>query len=121
MSDDRAGLALAEILDEIKWLRTRLARATFDDFKGDRTLRYAVERSIEIISEASRRIPDAAKAARPEIPWRAIAGVGNILRHEYHSVAPRIVWEVVTDDLPPLATAVEAMVEEASEAKPRAD
>ncbi len=110
MSEDRAELALAEILDEIGWLRTRLSGVTFADFVGDRTLRYAVERSIEIIPEASRRIPDEAKAMRPEIPWRAIAGVGNILRHEYHSVAPRIVWEVVTDDLPALAAAIEAIV-----------
>lgn len=120
MSDDRAGLALAEILDEVAWLRARLAGATFADFTADRTLRYAVERSIEIISEASRRIPDAAKAARPEIPWRAIASVGNILRHEYHSVAPRIVWAVVTDDLPVLAEAIEA-ISKISATKPEAE
>ena len=110
MSEDRAGPALAEILDEIGWLRERTANMTFDGFMADRTLRYAVERSIEIVSEASRRISDEAKAAMPEIPWRAIAGVGNILRHAYPSVAPRIVWDVVTIDLPALETAITGML-----------
>jgi uncharacterized protein with HEPN domain len=107
LSVDRAGRALAEILEEIRWLEDRVVGTTFEMFVGDRTLRYAVERSIEIISEASRRIPEEAKALRPDIPWRAIAGVGNILRHEYHAVAPRIVWDVVARDLPGLARAVE--------------
>ncbi len=43
MSEDRAGLALAEILDEIGWLRERTANTTFDGYVADRTLRYAVE------------------------------------------------------------------------------
>jgi len=112
VSEDRADLALAEILDEIAWLRERVAGRSFEAFAADRTLRYAVERSIEIVSEASRRIPEDAKAIRPEIPWRAIAGVGNILRHEYHTVAPRIVWDVVTRDLEALAAAVEEIARE---------
>lgn len=58
--------ALLEILDEIDWLTNILAQKSLADFKADRALRYAVERSIEIISEASRRIPDSLKSLHPE-------------------------------------------------------
>lgn len=105
----RANLAIDEILDEIDWVSRAATGRGFDDFVADRAFRYAVERSIEIISEASRRLPDTVKALRPEIPWRAIGGIGNILRHEYHATSPRIVWNVVTADLERLREAVEAI------------
>ena len=103
---DRSDLAIAEILDEITWLDGIAKGRTFADFVEDRTLRYAVERSIEIISEASRRLSPEAKALCPEVPWRSVGGIGNILRHEYHATAPRIVWEVVTRDLTGLKAAM---------------
>ena len=62
-----------------------------------------------VVSEATRRVPDGDKARRPEIPWRAVAGIGNVLRHEYHATAPKIVWEVVVRDLPLLREAVTAI------------
>lgn len=52
-------------------------------------LRDAIERNIERISEASRRLPDDLKAGYPSIPWRDIAGIGNVLRHGYDAVARR--------------------------------
>ena len=48
--------------------------------------RYAAERCVEIISEASRRLPDAWKAEHPSIPWSDIAGIGSVLRHDYDDV-----------------------------------
>jgi uncharacterized protein with HEPN domain len=105
----RAAHACAEILDEIDWAIGEASGRSYEDFVADRTFRHAIERSLEIVSEASRRIPEDAKALHPEIPWRAVAGVGNILRHEYHATAPRIVWNVVTGDLPSLRKAVAAI------------
>jgi uncharacterized protein with HEPN domain len=75
-------------------------------------LRDAVERNIERISEASRHIPRSVKAKHPEIPWRKIAGIGNILRHAYPIVDDSLVWEVVVRDLPPLRATVEQMLAE---------
>jgi len=54
------------------------------------------ERCIEIVSEATRHIPDDIKARYPNIPWRQIAGIGNVLRHNYDIVDSRIIWEVAT-------------------------
>jgi uncharacterized protein with HEPN domain len=67
----------------------------------------AVTRCLEIISEASRRLPDDLKARHPVIPWKAIAGAGNIYRHNYEDVSQREVWLTVTRDLPPLLTVIE--------------
>ncbi len=61
-----------------------------------------VERGIEIISEASRRLPPEMKVRHPAIPWAKVAGIGNVLRHDYERVAYDILWHVVHDDLPKL-------------------
>ncbi len=68
----------------------------------DRRKRWLVERGIEIISEASRRLSPALKARHPEIPWSKVAGIGNVLRHLYEDVAHDILWHVVRHDLLPL-------------------
>jgi uncharacterized protein with HEPN domain len=68
--------------------------------------RYAVTRCLEIISEASRRLPDELKARHPAIAWREMAAAGNIYRHEYEDVAARRVWLTLTMSLPLLQEAV---------------
>jgi uncharacterized protein with HEPN domain len=68
--------------------------------------RYAVTRCLEIISEASRRLPDELKARHPAIAWRDMAAAGNIYRHEYEDVAARRVWLTLTMSLPLLQEAV---------------
>jgi uncharacterized protein with HEPN domain len=70
----------------------------------------AVERSFEIISEASRRIPIEVKAQRPEIDWLGMADFGNRLRHAYHRVDANLLWQIAERDLPPLKAFVESVV-----------
>ena len=72
-----------------------------------------MERGIEIISEASRRIPAELRALRPEVPWNDIASIGNIPRHKYHSISMPIIWELVQKDLPPLKAAIEVIARQA--------
>jgi len=67
---------------------------------------YAVTRCFEIISEASRRLPDDLKARHPQIPWRDIAGAGNIYRHDYEDVQAKIIWRTVQGSLDALLAAV---------------
>ena len=69
----------------------------------------AVERCLERLSEASRHAPPYLLATHPEVPWRAVADIGNVLRHAYDQVIHTRIWAVVTEDLPPLKAAVEAM------------
>jgi uncharacterized protein with HEPN domain len=64
---------------------------------------------IEVISVASRRIPARIKKEHPDIPWSNVAGIGNILRHDYRSVAGRIVWDTLDVHLPPLLRTMRAI------------
>ena len=80
----------------------------FDDFVADLKTVYAVTRALEIISEASRHLPEDMKAGMAGINWRGIAAVGNIYRHAYDSVEERFVWDVVAEHLAPLRAVVVA-------------
>jgi uncharacterized protein with HEPN domain len=77
-------------------------------FKHDIKTVYAVTRCLEIISEASRRLPNDLKARHPAIGWKQMAGAGNIYRHDYEDVAAEFVWETVERALPPLRAVIEA-------------
>jgi uncharacterized protein with HEPN domain len=63
-------------------------------------------RCLEIISEASRRLPAEMKARYPAIAWKNIAGAGNVYRHDYENVAAKLVWDTVQLALPPLRNVV---------------
>jgi uncharacterized protein with HEPN domain len=84
--------------------------AGFDQvsFKGDLKTVYAVTRCLEIISEASRRLPDDLKARHPSIGWKQMAAAGNVYRHDYEDVAAEFVWDTLQRALSPLRAAVEA-------------
>jgi uncharacterized protein with HEPN domain len=81
--------AVHDIVETIERVQGKVKDKTFADFESDWELKFIVQRAIEIISEASRRLPDDLKATRPEIEWRSIANIGNFLRHEYHTISTR--------------------------------
>lgn len=76
-------------------------------FKDSALIFYAVTRCLEIISEASRRLPSELKGRHPDIPWTEMAGAGNVYRHEYEDVEQRLVWGTVKERFPALLVAVE--------------
>ncbi|WP_315701907.1 MULTISPECIES: DUF86 domain-containing protein [unclassified Bradyrhizobium] len=107
MPSDKVGGTLQDILHHID-LATSLLRG-FDRtaFESDIRTIYAVTRCLEIISEASRRLPDELKARHPAIAWKQMAAAGNVYRHNYEDVAARFVWETVCKSLPSLRLAVQ--------------
>ena len=104
-------LFLNHMLEAIEWINQDCAKMNFEQFAVNRQVRQLVERNLEIISEASRHISEVEKGKYPLIPWREIAGIGNVLRHDYHEVMPTILWAVLEDELPALKQAVESMIE----------
>ena len=93
---------LTDIVEAVELIRNELADLTLQSLESDIRKRWLVERGIEIISEASRHLTNELKSRHREIPWSKVAGIGNVLRHEYEWVAYDVLWRVVHDDLPPL-------------------
>ena len=103
-------VVLEQMLEAILDIEQITAGRTFEAYAADRPTRRAVERCIEIVSEASRRLPTDLKDRHPAIPWQKIAGIGNILRHDYNVVNDATLWHAATVDLLPLKTTVEALL-----------
>ena len=93
---------LTDIIEAIERIRDVMEGITLDAFDADWQKQWLVERGVEILSEASRHLTDELKNRHPEIPWRKVAGIGNILRHDYESIAPPVMWTLVRENLPSL-------------------
>jgi uncharacterized protein with HEPN domain len=91
---------LNDIQHHIAMAQGFIAGMNYEAFKDDNLHLYAVTRCLEIISEASRRLPQELKARHPSIEWREMAAAGNIYRHEYEDVAASRVWRTLTVNLP---------------------
>ena len=96
-------VALADILGELDGIAGSASGKSLEDYRREWLLKRGIERGIEIISEASRRIPAQLQESRPEIPWK------EVLRHEYQRTDDEVIWRVVTHRLPALRIAVEAI------------
>ena len=77
-----------------------------DRFVSDTMVQDAVLRNLEVIGEATKRLDDAYRRAQPQIPWRAVAGLRDVLIHQYEGVDLDRVWNVVVDGLPGLKDAI---------------
>lgn len=99
------------MLESIGGIEKALAGKSLRDYERSWLLRSAVERGIEIISEASRHLGRDLKAQHKGVRWKDIAGIGNILRHDYQRIDASIIWKAVKNDLPPLKEALLAIRE----------
>ena len=93
---------LTDIIEAIERINGVLADVSLEAFENDWQRQWLVERGVQIVSEASRHLPDALKARNQEIPWQKVAGIGNVLRHNYESIAAPVLWKLVHADLPAL-------------------
>jgi uncharacterized protein with HEPN domain len=107
MPSDAASAGLGDIAHHIDLAVRLRPGSTMRHSVADPGRVYAVTRCLEIISEASRRLPDDLKARHPSIAWKDMAGAGNIYRHDYEDVAAQHVWDAVQIDLPPLRVVID--------------
>jgi uncharacterized protein with HEPN domain len=106
-------IRLSDIREEIAGIRDLTKDANAEIFAANWGMKRAVEHALLIIAEAAKHIPDNLKASRPEVPWKNIHDLGNMLRHEYRRIDLTILWSVVTEHLDDLDKAVSALLEEA--------
>jgi uncharacterized protein with HEPN domain len=104
---------LVHILQEIDYLLQESSALGFEQFALDATRKRAFIRSLEIIGEAAKNIPDSVKQHYPEIAWRKMAGMRDKLIHFYFGVDYRLVWSVVQTELPVLKSQIQKILNEA--------
>jgi uncharacterized protein with HEPN domain len=90
---------LTDIIEAIERIHAVLGDTPLDVFEADWQRQWLVERGVEIISESSRHLTDELKARHPEIPWEKVAGIGNVLRHNYERIAAPVIWKLAQADL----------------------
>ena len=102
--------ALLDIRDNARLAQAWVASHTRETFGDNRLLFHAVTRCLEIVSEASRRLPQELRDRHRQLSWRAVMDAGNVYRHGYDNVAEDIVWDTVGRELPPLLEVVETEI-----------
>ena len=105
-------LYLDDIIEAIRRIKEFTDNMDFNTFEEDLKTQDAVVRNLEIIGEASGRLPEDVRKSVPRIEWRKIIGIRNILAHEYFSISLPIVWDVVQNKLDELAEACVHLVSE---------
>ncbi len=103
---------LRHIQDEIKFIQSAIPEGSAkDDFLADETLKRAVVRSLEIIGEATKKIPADFKSTMPSVQWKNMSGMRDRLIHDYMGVNYSIVWDVVKNKIPELHLQVKAVLD----------
>ncbi len=108
--DDRA--CLWDMHTAARAVQTFVEARTFEDYLADLMLRSAVERQLEIIGEAARRVSKPFQDAHPEIPWRPILAQRHVLAHEYGEIKHERIWRVATVHVPELIEQLAALLPE---------
>lgn len=105
---------IKHILESINWVEEYTKGISKDDFLRSTQIQDAVIRRLEIIGEAVKNIPPELKEKYPDIPWRQIAGIRDVLIHEYFGVDLDLLWNTIKKDLPDLKQKISKILEKMS-------
>jgi uncharacterized protein with HEPN domain len=103
---------LQDIFDAVNDIENFVDNMTYEEFIKDRKTLNAVVRSIEIIGEASKNIPETMKAKHKELPWKQMAGMRDKLIHAYFGVDIETLWKAVKENIPQLRQSIQQMLQD---------
>jgi uncharacterized protein with HEPN domain len=112
---------LQDILDSIIETKEFIKGMEFEDFVEDKKTINAIVRSLEVIGEATKKIPDSLREKYPQIPWKRMAGMRDKLIHEYWGVDLEILWEVINNELPPIEPLIQIIQKILEDMEPTTD
>jgi uncharacterized protein with HEPN domain len=99
-----------DMLDGAQSVLDFVGEKTLEDYLEDGVLQAAVERKIEIIGEAARKVSDEFKQSHPEIPWRRIIGQRHVLAREYGEINHKMIWNLIKESIPQLIRMLEPLL-----------
>lgn len=103
---------LEDILEAIHNLRAYSQNLTFEEFAADIKTVRASAYEVGIIGEATRHIPEEVRARYPQVPWEKMQAIRNVIVHEYFRVDVAILWQTVTQNLPPLEPSLQEILDQ---------
>jgi uncharacterized protein with HEPN domain len=107
-------IRLGHIIEQLDGIAISIADLRFEDVKGNFLYERAIERSVQIISEAAKELPDQIRQKYIDVKWKPIISIGNLLRHEYYRISATEMWEIATIHLPELRPTIERMIADLS-------
>jgi uncharacterized protein with HEPN domain len=113
-ASDRNNASLWDMVQAIKLIQEFVTPLSYEEYLDSRRDQMAVERGLEILGEAARRISSEFQQAHPEIDWRNTIGLRNVIAHRYEQVQQDQIWAIVMVELPRLLAQLEPLVPEES-------
>ena len=108
-------LYLMDILESARRIEDYIGDLSFEEFEKDKKTIDAVVRNFEILGEASNNVPEDLKAKHPDVPWKQMIGMRNILAHEYYEVAMRVVWDTIKQNIPQVKILIKKVLDDLQE------
>ena len=103
---------LCHIKDEINYLSQNSVNLQYEKFINDETLKRSFVRALEVIGEATKNLPDDFRQKYPQVQWKEIAGLRDILIHHYFGVDYKAIWDIVKNKIPKIKEQIENILNE---------